>query len=163
MSARRLALAAGVLALAALADLARAQPAGSDPAASCASAGTDDALRPMPQGLADAVRSRFGLHDAPLSLVARGTVWRCFGGRALVCATGANLPCGKLNGRTNLPIADAWCGKHADAPVPAVVTGHDSLWRWRCHGVRAVPDGQAWHRDGRGFARENWKPLDDAG
>lgn len=133
--------------------------AGPPPARTCARIGTDDALRPLPPGLVAAARATFGLRTAPAGLIERGTVWRCAEGRVLACFVGANLPCGKLDRREDLPPVTEWCRSHPGGPVPASVSGHDTAWRWRCDGAVAMRDGEAWHQDARGFAAELWKPL----
>jgi hypothetical protein len=133
--------------------------AAGQPAPYCARTGTDDALRTLPPSLVAAARGAFGLRATPAGLIERGTVWRCAQGRVLACFVGANLPCGKLEARENLAAVDTWCRSHPGGPVPASVSGHETLWRWRCDGAAAQRDGQAWHLDARGFAAELWKPL----
>ena len=58
----------------------------------------------------------------------------------MVCTVGANLPCGKANTYCD-PSAGVvqWCRDNPDASVvPAVATGHDTIYEWRCQGGRAV-------------------------
>lgn len=131
----------------------------SDPARTCAVHNTDDTLRGLPPRLVAAARRAFGLPTAPAELVRRGTVWRCAQGRVLACFVGANLPCGKLDTREDLPAVTSWCRSHPGGPVPASVSGHATLWRWRCDEAVGARDGPAWRLDERGFAAELWKPL----
>lgn len=138
-----------------------AGPAGQSPVDHCRKADADDTLRSLPRALAPRALAAMGLNLPPL-IAQRTMVWRCSGRRVLVCYTGANLPCGKLETSASLPAVQAWCAANAGATVPAVVTGHDQLWRWRCDGQAAVRDGQTWHLDPRGYAAELWRPLDQA-
>ena len=130
------------------------------PAEVCTRTGTDDTLRPIPEGLVPAVNQAFGT-TMPTRVAIDTTVFRCSGGRVLVCTTGANLPCGKANtSRTPGPGAVAWCRDHPNAAfIPAVATGHDTIFAWRC--LDAVPqaDWRVLDVDPRGFIGTYWKLL----
>ena len=130
------------------------------PSAQCAQVGGDDAVRPLPPSLLPAARAAFG-EAMPAELLERGVVWRCAEGRVLGCFAGANLPCDKADTRTEIPAVDAWCRSHPGADVPMVVTGHASVWRWRCDGTGAAArNGVTWHVDQQGFVAGLWRPLD---
>jgi hypothetical protein len=137
-------------------------PAAADPL--CGAASTDDTLRPIPETLVPAATRLFRLEAMPAEQVRQTTYFRCAGGRVLLCTTGANLPCGKANTGRHLQAADAWCAEHPRSDfIPAYVTGHDSIYRWRCRGGRAAPVGAAMKLDRRGFIARYWKPADAAG
>jgi hypothetical protein len=133
------------------------------PAGACRPGLTDDTLRPLPPALVPRARELFGL-AMPDDLIKRSTVFRCVDGRTLLCTAGANLVCGKANTRRDLPAVAAWCRDHRDADsVPMVVTGHDTIYRWRC--TDGAPVAEATEAmDARGFLSRNWKdaggPLD---
>ena len=131
------------------------------PAAQCAQAGADGAVRPLPPSLLPAARAAFG-EAVPAELLERAVVWRCAEGRVLGCFAGANLPCDKADTRTEIPAVDAWCRSHPGAgTVPMVVAGNASVWRWRCDGTGAAArDGAAWQVDQQGFLAGLWRPLD---
>jgi hypothetical protein len=97
----------------------------------------------------------------PPAQIARGTVWRCRAGVALMCNYGANLPCGKANtSRTLPPEGAAWCQKNPDADfIPAYISGHDSVWHWRCQGDAPLASGPPARTDARGFLVRYWKTL----
>ncbi|MFL5252537.1 MAG: hypothetical protein ACJ8AI_06515 [Rhodopila sp.] len=120
---------------------------------------TDDTLRPLPSALAPRAREVFGLNMQD-DLIQRSTVYRCLDGRTLLCTAGANLVCGKANTRRDLPGIAAWCRDHRDADsIPMFVTGHDTIYRWRCSdGTPVILATEA--VDARGFLSRNWK---DAG
>lgn len=135
--------------------------AAASPAALCRKLGTDDHLRPIPSTLVPVARRLFDLHSAPAEWVRRATVFRCFTHHVLICNLGANIPCGKADTRRDLPSADRWCAGHPGSDfIPYVVTGHDSIYRWRCVGARAAASGPAREVDARGFIARFWKRVD---
>lgn len=131
------------------------------PAEVCRQIGTDDQLRPIPLSLVPEAAKLFGLSAMPTEQVERGTVFRCFEGKVLVCNYGANLPCGKADTKRDLPAASAWCAKNPGADfIPMYVTGHDTIYRWRCDGHEAVTSATVLSVDPRGFIAQFWKPAD---
>jgi hypothetical protein len=125
----------------------------------CAGVGTDDTARPVAAAFAPTVNALFGTR-LPAEMVGQTTVFRCDGGRALVCMAGANLPCGKADAaRAPSPGLAQWCRENPDAAnVPAYVTGHDTIFTWHCVGERAEVARQVLSLDPRGFVAEMWKP-----
>ena len=136
-----------------------AQAASDISAAYCRRAGTDDQLRPVPANLVSAFQRAFDLH-APAEYVIHTGSLRCADGVLLGCTTGANLPCGKADTRRDIPGADTWCrDNHDPSMIPAYVTGHASIYEWRCEGGRAVPVRQVQALDPHGFVAQYWRPL----
>ena len=130
------------------------------PAALCTRVGTDDTLRPVPRQMSDEVNALFHAKMPPAT-VSRSTVFRCVDRHVKVCTTGANLPCGKAE-RSKSPTAGttAWCREHPEVTfVPAVATGHDTIYEWRCVGGTPRIGNQVLHTDPRGFVAEFWKDL----
>jgi len=130
------------------------------PAAVCKRVGTDDALHPIPAELVPAVNAAFQMR-LPERVAIDTTVFRCAGGHVMVCTAGANLPCGKANtSRTASAGVVQWCRDDPNASViPAVATGHDTIYQWRCRSGAALIARQASHVDPRGFVAEFWKTL----
>ncbi|HSZ92979.1 MAG TPA: hypothetical protein VK822_26785 [Acetobacteraceae bacterium] len=130
------------------------------PAAFCRRVGTDDTTRPIPEALVPAVNAAFGMR-MPARKAVDTTVFRCAGGRVMVCTVGANLPCGKANtNRAPSTGVVRWCRDNPDASVvPAVATGHDTIYQWRCHAGAPQFVRQTHHVDPRGFVAEFWKAL----
>lgn len=124
------------------------------PVAYCRRVGTSSALHPINAALRSGVEAAFSVPAE----AARGS-WRCDDGKVLACIAGANLPCGKMSTSTTSPAADTWCRAHPDGTIPAFVTGHDTVWRWRCSGTHAEHGEPAWTLDPAGFARELWRPI----
>jgi hypothetical protein len=134
--------------------------AAESPATYCRLVGTDDTLRPLPPSLVPQFQRAFGAH-MPAEYAERSGYIRCDNGIVLGCTVGANLPCGPADTRRDIPGADAWCRRNHDPDmIPAYVTGHASIYAWRCAGGRAVPVRQVAHVDNRGFVAEYWRRLD---
>ncbi len=76
----------------------------------------------------------------------------------MACWVGANLPCGKANTSKDLPAASRWCETHANSDsIPLYVTGHDSIYSWRCAEGKAEAGAPVSNIDARGFFRRYWK------
>lgn len=88
--------------------------------------------------------------------------YRCMNGKVMVCFVGANLPCVKMNASRDNPGADEFCrGNPNDDFVPAVATGHDAVYSYRCRNGKAEITGDPWELDERGFAKKLWTALPD--
>jgi hypothetical protein len=130
------------------------------PAAFCMRVGTDDVTRPITEALVPAVNAAFGTR-MPAHVAVDTTVFRCVGGRVWVCTVGANLPCGRAN-TNRAPSAGVmrWCRDNPDASVvPAVATGHDTIYEWSCHAGAPQIVRQTLHVDPHSFVAEFWKAL----
>jgi hypothetical protein len=133
------------------------------PALYCQQIRTDDALRAVPPSLVPVVVRLFQLEAMPPAQVERSTYFRCAEGHVFVCTIGANLACGKADTRRDLPGVRAWCVQHAGSQnVPAYVTGHATIYLWRCDGPRPVASRSALSVDPRGFISQNWKRVDSS-
>jgi len=129
------------------------------PAQYCKRVGTDDTLRATPPSPAPEVRRLFRL-DIQDEAVAQTSFFRCMAGSVMVCTKGANLPCGKANASRSLPAADQYCGASPDSDlVPMSVTGHDTIYQWRCVGTSAVAGGEVERTDERGFFIRFWRRV----
>ncbi len=136
-----------------------------DPVAYCAAVGTID--RPdarytgeaVPDWIAHALmRATDAPADAPLAAFKRAT-WRGDRGRVLACSYGANIPCDERAAVSREPGqgARAFCHDNPDSSVvPAVATGHASIYQWRCQGARPVIARQVLKVDRRGFPSAFW-------
>ncbi len=143
-----------------------------DPFAYCAAVGTVDAPDtryagpPVPASIASGLRRAFGAPaDAPIEAFTRGTSWRCMNGTVYACAVGANLPCQAKadTRRAPAPAIRAFCRDNPAADtVPAVVTGRETVYAWRC--VEGAPEiaCQVDTPDARGFLSRIWYRIDPA-
>ena len=107
-----------------------------------------------------AVNAAFGTR-LPASLAMESTVFRCAGGHVLVCTVGANLPCGKANTSRAPNTGELqWCRDNPGSSfIPAVATGHDTIYQWQCQADKPQIVRQTLHVDPRGFIVEVWKKL----
>jgi hypothetical protein len=119
--------------------------------------------RAIPESLVPAAVRLFGLEEMSTEQVRRSTVYRCAAGQTLVCNLGASLPCGNANTSRALPEADRWCAENPGSDfIPMYVTGHDTIYRWRCQGAKAAATGEPLELDRYGFISRYWKPVDAA-
>lgn len=131
-------------------------PAAQLSAAYCRSAASTDA-RAVPGSLAPAVAKAFGLDE---QAVKGASYYRCAGRRLLACVVGANLPCGRADVRRRLPGAGDYCRQNPGSTfIPMAVTGHDTIYAWRCAGAVAAPGAPIERVDRQGFVARVWKPL----
>jgi len=111
----------------------------------------------VPDALAPAVSSAFGVDE---QAVKGASYYRCAQGRLLACMVGANLPCGKADVRRRLPAADDYCRQNPGSTfIPMVVTGHDTIYAWRCLRAAAAPGRPIERVDAQGFVARYWKRL----
>jgi len=131
--------------------------AGEAPAQYCNRIVNDDSLRTPPSSMMAAAQHLF--HVAP-DYPRRATYYRCADANVMLCIVGANLPCGKANTSASLPAAAAWCRANPNADfIPMTVTGHDSIYRWRCVDGAATAGQKVGAVDDRGFFVDYWKAL----
>ena len=112
---------------------------------------------PVPRELEAKVAKAFGI---PVDLARNAAFVRCAGTRLLACWIGANLNCFKANTRRSLPGASEFCRANPDADnIPMAVTGHDTIYEWRCVGRRPVATKAVVAVDAQGYDAGNWKEL----
>ena len=134
----------------------------------CREAGNDDTLRDYTPALRDETVRAFktvfpDATDAPADDALQSqAIFRCMGGKVLVCFVGANLPCARMNASRDNTGADAFCKDNPNQDfVPAFATGHDAVYSYRCRNGKAEVTGSSWELDERGFARTLWTELPD--
>ena len=74
-----------------------------NPAASCASIGNDDQVRPIPSSLVKQAAQLFDLLSEDTRWAKESIVYRCMDGAAWLCNPGANLLCSKADTRESCP------------------------------------------------------------
>jgi hypothetical protein len=132
--------------------------AGSDsPVQYCRRVVNDDALRHPPGSLIPAIRRLFGAKEG---YERETSYYRCADGGVLLCNVGVNLPCGKANKSATIPAATAWCRHNPNSDfIPLAVTGHDTIYQWRCANGVAKRGKQIGEIDARGFFADHWRRL----
>src|ERR1019366_4804067 len=126
-----------------------------DPFAYCAAVGTVDEVDARYSGPKEpqAIRNKLTM--------AGHFVWRCDRGKVMACSYGANLPCGKANASRTPSAAEAqFCKGNPYSPgIPAYITGHDTLFVWKCQYGQAAIERQSFLADDRGFVKEVWYEI----
>jgi hypothetical protein len=140
-----------------------------DPFAYCAAVGDLDQPdaryvgQQVPDVIAKALRKASGAApDAPLDLFLQGSYWRCMDGKVYGCFVGANIPCwSKANtDRTPTAAETEFCKTQPNADnIPAAVTGHETIYEWRCNNGTPVIVRQVFQVDSRGFVADFWHEL----
>jgi hypothetical protein len=166
---------AAAMALAACGPAATATPAPTtattytDPFAYCAAVGTIDqpdarySGPAVPDSVAEALRTASGAAaDAPLSIFESNSHWRCMDGKVYGCFVGANIPCEDKadTSRTPTSAENEFCQSQPNADViPAVVTGRDTVYEWRCTDDQPEIVRQVFEVDAQGYISEFWYVL----
>jgi len=140
-----------------------------DPFAYCAAVGDMDQPdaryvgQPVPDAIAEAVQKASGAaSDAPLDIFVQGSAWRCMDGKVYGCFVGANIPCWSKADTDRAPTAaeTEFCTAQPNADtIPAVVTGHETVYEWRCSNGSPEIVQQAFRVDTRGFIADFWYEL----
>ena len=140
----------------------------SDPFAYCAAVGTVDAPdaryagEKLPQSVLDSmVRAGVVIADAPLEFQQHAT-WRCMDGNVWVCHFGANIPCLDKANIDQTPTADMnkFCEENPAADnIPAAVTGHATVYEWKCSAGKPETVRQVLNTDAQGYPVEFWYEL----
>jgi hypothetical protein len=109
----------------------------------------------VPTALEPKVAAAFGIPTE----AARLAVVRCDRAMLLACSIGANLNCGKADARRSLPGERLLPREPCIRFHPMFVTGHATIYEWRCAGGRAVAGKAVLTVDPRGYVAENWKAI----
>jgi hypothetical protein len=132
----------------------------------CRKVGNDDTIRKYDPRMHDeAMRAHKLLFpDAgsapPDAEFETGSSFRCMDGKVMVCFTGANLVCDKMNADRKNAGADSFCRTQPNADfVPLAATGHDAIYSYRCRDGKAVVSGETFALDKRGFAKKLWAAV----
>jgi len=152
------------------ANSAPAQKTYADPFEYCAAVGTigtPDARYAGPQ-ISDAIingfKSAASLEDStePMEQFKKTTIWRCMDSQVYACNFGANLPCdSKANTeKTPSPEMEDFCKAKPDSDfIPMSVTGHATIYSWRC--AKDIPEilEQIEQVDAAGYLASIWYPI----
>lgn len=100
--------------------------------------------------------------DIPADVLRAGIYWRCMDGNVYGCYTGANIPCWGKADRHKNPSDEMnnYCHENPGSDtVPASVTGHNTIYDWRCDNSVPVISKQIFQVDSRGFIPDFWYKL----
>ena len=142
----------------------------SDPFAYCSAVGNMDqpdasySGPKMPEAVAKGLQKASGASaDAPLELFVSNSFWRCMNGKIYACFVGANLPCESKANTDKTPTAAMaeYCTANPTAEnIPAVVTGHDTVYEWGCKDGKPEVIRQVLQVDERGFISDIWYAIE---
>ncbi len=116
----------------------------------------------MPDALLQGLKKASGAAaDAPNELFTNGGYWRCMDRKVYACTVGANLPCAAKANTNKTPTQAEidFCQANPTADIPAVVTGHESIYAWTCKQGKPQIDQQVFHVDPQGFIAEIWYAI----
>jgi photosystem II stability/assembly factor-like uncharacterized protein len=140
-----------------------------DPFAYCTTIGTVDAPDSrytgpkVPESVARGLQAALNVPDTPLDVLANGSFWRCIDGEVYACFVGANLPCDSKANTDRMPTQAEkdFCQQQPDADaIPAYVTGHDTIYEWRCTNGAPKIVKQVFQVDARGFIGDIWYEIE---
>lgn len=139
-----------------------------DPFAYCAAVGTVDAPDAtytgpqVPEAVAQGLQTALNAPDTPLDILENGSSWRCMNGEVYACFVGANLPCDAQANTDQTPTQEEidFCQQNPGSDfIPAVVTGRETVFEWRCRdGVPEIVK-QVFQPDAQGFLSEIWYKI----
>lgn len=98
----------------------------------------------------------------PMDQLRAGTFWRCMDGKVYACNVGANLPCQSKANTDSSPTSamNDFCAANVNADfIPESVTGHETIYSWKCQGSSAAVDKQIDQADADGFLSSIWYEL----
>ncbi len=138
-----------------------------DPFAYCAAVGEIDEAdarytgETTPNSIIQGFLKAAGLENTsePDEMLKASTIWRCMGGKVYACNFGANLPCSSKANTSETPTQEmkAYCQENQGSDfIPAYITGHETIYGWRCDKETPVVDQQVFHTDAAGFISEIW-------
>ncbi len=139
-----------------------------DPFRYCAAVGTIDAPDArytgpaVPDVIAEGLRKAFNTPNTPLDVYQRGSFWRCMDGKVYACSVGANLPCqDKANtDRTPTQGMQDYCQQNQNSDfIPMFVTGHNTVYAWRCNNGTPEVDHQVAQVDAQGYIAGIWHEI----
>ena len=139
-----------------------------DPFAYCAAVGTVDAPGPqytgpvIPESVALGLQDALNAPDTPLDVLQNGSYWRCMDGHVYACFVGANLPCEAKANTDRTPTQEEidFCQANPDSDfIPAVVTGRETVYEWRCTAGTPEIIRQLSQPDTQGFLSDIWYEI----
>ena len=117
----------------------------------------------VPESVANGLQVALNAPETPLSVLEGGSSWRCMNGDVYACFIGANLPCDARANTDRTPTQDEtdFCQQNPDSEfIPAVVTGRETVFEWRCREGTPEIVRQVFQPDAQGFLSEIWYKID---
>jgi len=143
----------------------------SDPFSYCDAVGTIDtpdaryAGIQIPDEIINGFKKAAGLEVStePIDMFKKATIWRCMDNKVYACNFGANLPCNsKANtDKTPTQAMEEYCAANSGSDfIPASVTGHTTIYSWRC--AKSTPEllDQIEKVDAAGYWAQIWYKIE---
>jgi dipeptidyl aminopeptidase/acylaminoacyl peptidase len=139
-----------------------------DPFAYCAAVGTVDTpgsnyVGPkVPESVAQGLQQALNAPDTPIDVLQNGSFWRCMDGSVYACFVGANLPCEAKANTDRTPTQEEidYCQQNPNSDfIPAVVTGRETVYEWRCLDSAPAIVKQPSQPDAQGFLSDIWYKI----
>jgi hypothetical protein len=113
----------------------------------------------MPEAVLKGIQKAGGIaEDAPTG----GYYWRCMKSMVYGCYVGANLPCTSKAAVDKKPTDEMnkFCKSNRNSKIiPMYVTGHETVYAWRCKGDSPEIEKQVDTMDERGYISRIWYEL----
>ena len=93
------------------------------------------------------------------------TIWRCMDKKVYACNFGANLPCDSKADTNSIPTQamNDFCKENKDSDfIPMSVTGHTTIYNWRCVNDTAQVLDQIDQPDPAGYLSRIWYKIEPA-
>jgi hypothetical protein len=99
----------------------------------------------------------------PMAMLEKTTIWRCMDSQVYACNYGANLPCSSKANTDKTPsqAMNDYCAANPDSDtIPMSVTGHSTIYSWRC--VKDTPEllDQIEKVDAQGYLEDIWYQIE---
>jgi hypothetical protein len=139
-----------------------------DPFAYCKAVGTIDTPGAdytgpkVPESVAKGLQQAMNAPDTPLNVLESGSFWRCVDGSVYACFVGANLPCEEKANTDRTPTQEEkdYCQQNPTSDfIPAAVTGHNTVYEWRCTNGAPEIVKQVFQVDAQGYIADFWYKI----
>jgi hypothetical protein len=142
-----------------------------DPFAYCEAVGTIDVPDArytgvaVPESVVNGYKKAAGLEASsePMDMFQKTTVWRCMNHQVVACNVGANLPCSDKANVSQTPSQDMidFCKANPSSDVsPMSVTGHATIYDWRCNQGAPERLAQIAQVDSEGYLASIWNLIE---
>ena len=117
----------------------------------------------VPDSIAEGLKKEFGSPDStPIDVFKNGTYWRCMDGNVYACSVGANIPCAEKADVSKEPTQAMkdYCGENSGSDfIPMYVTGHSTIYEWKCDGTTPVAGKAFAEVDKQGYQTGMWYEI----
>lgn len=122
----------------------------------------------VPDEVINGFKKAAGLESStePLEMLQKTTIWRCMENKVYACNYGANLPCSSKANMDKTPsqAMKDYCQANPDSnSIPMSVTGHETIYSWKCAEVTPEVLTQIESVDSAGYIQQIWYAIEPDG